>query len=89
MNSKYVTLNWKEEKTMCPNHAVTEGPDHETWSTRTTTNGVMSKRNRSRPSKERKEEDPAKLLAPLNEGRLGIKYIRAENTKSTYATFVK
>ena len=63
---------------MWPNHAVSEGLDHEPWRINISKRGVTSRRIKSSPSnevKDREEENPLELL---KEGMLGSKYKRAE-----------
>jgi hypothetical protein len=58
----------------CPNQAVREGPDHETCSIKINKKGVISRRSKSNPSSEVKEEEEEKLLELLKDGILGSKY---------------
>ena len=68
---------------MWPNHAVRQGLDQETWRISISRKGVKSRRIKSNPSNEVKDEDEEKLLEPLKEVMLGSTYKREEKQNNT------
>ena len=48
MSTRYVTLSWKEVKTICPNHADIAGPTHILFNANKSNTGVKTTQNKSK-----------------------------------------